>query len=254
MALCGSAATHAGPSQTRGIKPVSPTLQGPNSQSVDHQKPPLCHFSVSFSEAHVSFSCPFPCYRITWPPRGLTWKNMLTENLGACEREYSCCLVSLVVPYAPTDGGVFQGHLCLWSSGPTCPLAALMLWLSHVHSCNLCPPWQRQTERSLYFEISFSCWVWVDMTCSRIFLIQGRGRSTAGEVLAPPLVSIDILGLVVRVFAGLSLSASSDSAKAYLLSKGHLVLCEVWTFVTNGGCRKISEWFFLPNINYYQRL
>ena len=78
------------------------------------------------------------------------------------------------------------------------------------------------------------------MTCSRIFSHTGEGRNTVGEVLAPPLVSIDILGLVVRVFAGLSLSASGDSAKAYPLSQGHLVLCEVCTFVTNGGCRKIS--------------
>lgn len=74
------------------------------------------------------------------------------------------------------------------------------------------------------------------MTCSRIFSHTREGRNTAGEVLAPPLVSLDILGLVVRVFAGLSLSASGDSAKAYPLSQGHLVLC-----VTNGGCRKISE-------------
>lgn len=67
----------------------------------------------------------------------------------------------------------------------------------------------------------------LDMICSRVFSCTGEGRGTAGEVLAPPLVSVNIPGLVVRVFAGLFLSASGDSVKAHPLSQGHLVLCEM---------------------------
>ena len=59
-----------------------------------------------------------------------------------------------------------------------------------------------------------------------LFLHRG-GKGHGWRGAGPPLVSINILGLVVRVFAGLSLSASGDSVKAHPLSQGHLVLCEM---------------------------
>ena len=68
------------------------------------------------------------------------------------------------------------------------------------------------------------------MTYSRIFSHTGEGRGTAGEVLAQPLVSADILGLVVpkpsRSLVPVP-QCVGDSVKARPLSQGHPVRCEV---------------------------
>lgn len=68
------------------------------------------------------------------------------------------------------------------------------------------------------------------MTYSGIFSRTGEGRGTAGEVLALPPVSVDILGLVVpkplRSLVPVP-QCMGDSVKARPLSQGHPVHCEV---------------------------
>ena len=125
----GSAATqHAGPSRTRNQTSVRPHCKA-NSQSLDHQRsslfailvfPFFFFLSVSFSKL-MFLLLPISLLQNYLATRGLTWKNMLTESLGALQRGVfllsgkPCCAY-----LPPTDGGVFQGHLCLWSSGPSC--------------------------------------------------------------------------------------------------------------------------------------
>ena len=124
----GSAATqHAGPSRTRNQTSVRPHCKA-NSQSLDHQRSSLFAILVFpfFFFLSVSFS-----------------KLMFLL--------YSCCLVSLVVPTCPLLMVVFSRGTSASGQAvpPACPhTGSIACWLSHVHSCNLCLPWQRQTERS----------------------------------------------------------------------------------------------------------
>lgn len=111
-----------------GIKPVSAHIAR---QTLSHwttrEAPSLPFQCFLFFFLSVSFSklmfllLPISLLQNYLATRGLTWKNMLTESLGALQRGVfllsgkPCCAY-----LPPTDGGVFQGHLCLWSSGPSC--------------------------------------------------------------------------------------------------------------------------------------
>ena len=104
----------------QGSNQCSLTLQGERSITGPPEKLPFCHFNVSFSKL-MFLLLPISLLQNYLATRGLTWKNMLIESLGALQRGVfllsgkPCCDC-----LPPTDGGVFQGHLCLWPNGPSC--------------------------------------------------------------------------------------------------------------------------------------
>lgn len=110
--------------------------------------------------------------------RGLTWKNMLTESLGALQRGVfllsgkPCCAY-----LPPTDGGVFQGHLCLWSSGPSC-LSTHWQHCLLAFPCSLLQPLPTlaETDRKVLILWDFFFLVGFESTwrVPESFLTQGR--------------------------------------------------------------------------------